>query len=70
MPESRPAVEPEALAYARGLLKPPVPRESLWPVIGAAAFWAVASLGLAFAMLVGPAPGAPEAKRAVIEQGR
>ncbi len=70
MPESRPAIEPEALAYARGLLKPPAPRERLWPVMAAAAFWAMASLALAFAMLVGPAPGTPEASRAPIEQGR
>lgn len=68
MPESRPAVEPEALAYARGLLKPPVQRDSLWPAVAAAALCATAALGLAVAMLLSPPPGAPVAKRAAIER--
>jgi hypothetical protein len=51
------AIQPEALAYARGLLKPPVRRDAAWPVFGAMGLLAVAALGLAFAMLTAPPPG-------------
>jgi hypothetical protein len=55
--DSRPtAIEPEAIAYARGLLKPPVEREQTWPALGAMALLALAALGLAFVMLLTPAP--------------
>ncbi|MBI1406946.1 MAG: hypothetical protein GC145_12560 [Caulobacter sp.] len=55
------AIEPEALAYARGLLKPPVQRDATWQTIGAAALWAVSALVLAFAMLTAPPPGSATA---------
>ena len=64
---ARPTViEPEAIAYARGLLKPPVPRDSTWAAIGAGALLAASSLALAYAMLTAPAPGSVEAKRVEI----
>lgn len=44
----------EALAYARGLLKPRVVRENLWAVLGAAAFAAVSALAFATAMVLAP----------------
>ncbi|MDO9335474.1 MAG: hypothetical protein Q7T61_03670 [Caulobacter sp.] len=66
MSDSTPTViEPEALAYARGLLKAPMPRDSTWAAIGAVALLAVASLALAYAMLTAPAPGAVEPKARV-----
>ncbi len=55
-------IEPEAIAYARGLLKAPMPKDSTWAAIGAGALLAVASLALAFAMLTAPAPGSVEPK--------
>lgn len=48
------ALDPEALAYARGLLKPPIARENLWGVLAAAAFAAVSALAFATAMLMSP----------------
>ena len=62
---ARPTViEPEALAYVRGLLKTPMPKDATWSAIGAGALLAAAALGLAFAMLTVPAPGSVEpAKR-------
>ncbi len=48
------AIDREALAYARALLKPPLARESPWPVLGAAGLCAVAALAFAFAMVVAP----------------
>jgi len=48
------AIDREALAYARGLLKPPAPRENLWGVIAAAAFAAVSALAFATAMILAP----------------
>jgi hypothetical protein len=62
------ALDPAALAYARGLLKAPVQRDPAWPALAAAGVWAVAALALAFAMLTAPPPGAVE--RAPIEQGQ
>ncbi|MBX3480952.1 MAG: hypothetical protein KF842_11175 [Caulobacter sp.] len=64
------AIEPEALAYARGLLKPPVERDATWQAIGAAGLWAVCAIALAFAMLTAPAPGSvePKARKAIPEQ--
>jgi len=48
------AIDREALAYARALLKPPLARENLWGVIAAAAFAAVSSLAFATAMVMAP----------------
>ncbi|WP_271068524.1 hypothetical protein [Caulobacter sp. NIBR1757] len=58
-------IEAEAIAYVRGLLKPPLPRDQTWSAIGAGAMLAVASLALAFAMLTAPAPGSPGPKARV-----
>lgn len=58
-------IEPEAIAYARGLLKAPLPRDQTWAAIGAGALLAAASLALAFAMLTAPAPGSVEPKARV-----
>jgi hypothetical protein len=57
MPVNDSALQPEALAYARGLLKPPVASEPVWPVLGAMALLAISAIGLAFAMLTAPPPG-------------
>jgi hypothetical protein len=59
------AIEPEAIAYARGLLKAPLPKDQTWAAIGAGALLAVASLALAFAMLTAPAPGSSGPKARV-----
>jgi hypothetical protein len=48
------ALDPEALAYARGLLKPPIKRENLWGVLAAAGFAAVSAMAFATAMLMAP----------------
>lgn len=48
------ALDPEALAQARALLAPPAKRERLGPVLGAAAFAAIAALALAAAMITAP----------------
>lgn len=62
-------VEPEALAYARGLLKAPMPRDATWGAIGAGVLLAITALGLAVAMLTAPAPGSVEpAKRVEISR--
>ena len=44
----------EALAYARGLLKPPVERENLVGALSAALFAAVSALAFAVAMVMAP----------------
>jgi hypothetical protein len=51
------AIEREALAYARGLLKPPLRLDPAWPALAAMAGLAAAAIALAFAMLTAPAPG-------------
>lgn len=48
------ALDSEAIAQARRLLSPAPARERLWPVVGAAAFAAVAALALAGAMITAP----------------
>jgi len=48
------AIDREALAYARALLKPPLVRESPWPVLGAAGLCALSALAFAYAMIVAP----------------
>jgi len=42
----------EALAYARERLEPPVRRESAWPALGAAAFFAVCAMTFAVGRLI------------------
>lgn len=44
------AIDREALAYARALLKPPLRRERPWLAVGAAALAALAALALALAI--------------------
>lgn len=48
------ALDREALAYARGLLRAPLPRENLWAVLASALFCAAAALAFAFAMVIAP----------------
>jgi len=48
------ALDPDQLAYARMLLRPPVVRERAWPALAAAAFAAIAALSLAAAMITAP----------------
>ncbi|MBP7704392.1 MAG: hypothetical protein KA105_03770 [Caulobacter sp.] len=48
------ALDREALAYARGLLKAPIQRENLWGTLAAAAFAAVSALAFATAMVLAP----------------
>ncbi len=49
-----PALETGAMARARGLLSQPLPKDSLWPVVGAAALAAASALLLATAMIMAP----------------
>jgi hypothetical protein len=42
------------MARARGLLSQPLPKDSLWPVVGAAALAAASALLLATAMIMAP----------------
>jgi hypothetical protein len=51
---SRSALDPDEMARARALLQRPVRRESVLPVLGAAAFAAVAALAFATAMILAP----------------
>jgi len=44
----------EALAYARERLEPPVRRESAWPALGAAAFFAVCAMTFAVGAIMAP----------------
>jgi len=44
----------EALAYARERLEPPVRRESVWPALAAAAFFAVCAMTFAVAAILAP----------------
>ena len=48
------ALNPAALARARGLLKPPLRRERVWPALAAAALLAASALAFATAMLMAP----------------
>jgi hypothetical protein len=42
------------MARARTLLRPPKPRERLWPVLAAAGFLALSALAFATAMILAP----------------
>jgi hypothetical protein len=44
----------DAIAYARGVLEPPVARENAWPTLAAAAFFAVCAIGFATAAIMAP----------------
>lgn len=44
------AIDREAIAYARALLKPPLPRDRLWLLVAAFALVAVSALSLAVAI--------------------
>jgi hypothetical protein len=44
----------DALAYARRVLEPRIVRESAWPTLAAAAFFAVCALGFATAAIMAP----------------
>jgi len=59
------ALGPAALARARGLLKPPLKRERVWPALAAAALLAVAALGFATAMMMAPPLTSVHAARSV-----
>lgn len=56
MASSDSVIDAEAIAYVRGLLKPPIRRERTWPALAAAAFAAFTALACAFTMLLAPAP--------------
>ena len=55
MSETFSAIDPAAMARARGLLKPPVRRERIWPVLTAAFVLAVSALAFATSMILAPA---------------
>jgi len=44
----------EAIAYARERLEPPVRRESAWPAVAAAGFFAVCAMTFAVAAILAP----------------
>jgi hypothetical protein len=44
------ALDREALAYARALLKPPLPRDRIWLLLAASALASVSALSLAVAI--------------------
>jgi hypothetical protein len=48
------ALDPVAIAYVRALLRAPVRRERMWPVVVAAAFAAVCALTFATVMVMAP----------------
>ena len=48
------ALDPEAMTRARTLLEVPKPRDSIWPVLGAAALLALSALAFATAMIMAP----------------
>jgi hypothetical protein len=51
---SETSLDPEAMARARELMTPPVPKERMWPVLAAAAVAALAALSFATAMILAP----------------
>ncbi|MBV9512412.1 MAG: hypothetical protein JO303_19245 [Caulobacteraceae bacterium] len=44
----------DSLAYARRMLQPRIVRESAWPTLAAAAFFAVCAIGFATAAVLAP----------------
>ena len=63
----KPGLDPDLMAYARGLLAAPEPRERTWPVLGAAGFLAAASLVFAVAMIAAPPLHTDHAVRNAVE---
>jgi hypothetical protein len=43
-----------AMGRARALLRAPMPRERIWPVVAAAGFAAISALAFAVAMIMAP----------------
>jgi hypothetical protein len=60
------ALDREAIARARALVTPKLPKERMWPVLAAAALAALAALSFATAMILAP----PVVERHVAEVGR
>jgi hypothetical protein len=54
MPSPTSALNPDAMAEARALLKRPERAERMWPALGAAALLALSALVFATAMIVAP----------------
>jgi hypothetical protein len=48
------ALDPAAIAYVRGLLKPRPPKDSSWPALAAAGFMAISALAFAVSMILAP----------------
>ncbi len=48
------ALDPEAMARAKALLKRPARPQRMWPVLSAAAFLALSALAFATAMILAP----------------
>jgi hypothetical protein len=67
MANSASALDIVAVAQARALLAPPAPRERIWPVLAAAAFFAVSALAFATAMVMAPPVVSEHAARLVAE---
>ncbi len=61
-------LDPVALGRARALLKPPMRRESILPVMGAAALAAVSALVLAYSMLLVPPASPGRVSRAAVSE--
>lgn len=48
------ALDPAAVAYARGLLKPPLEKDGRWAALASAAFCALSALAFAVSMILAP----------------
>jgi len=48
------ALDADAMSRARALVTPAVAKERMWPVLGAAAFFAISALVFATAMVMAP----------------
>ena len=48
------ALDPAAVGYIRGLLKPPLEKDARWPALAAAAFAAISAMAFAVAMILAP----------------
>jgi hypothetical protein len=57
-------LDPDQIARARALLKPPTRRERMWPAIGAATLLAVTAIAFATAMVLAPPLTSGHAARA------
>jgi hypothetical protein len=54
------ALDTAALAYARALLRKPMRRQRMGPVLAAAAFAAVSAVTFAVVMVIAPPAGVPQ----------